>query len=290
MAVWSNTKRLLSRFGPGERPAADGVEPVRRGWGRSVWNVQPAGIVVRRTGKAKLRVWLPALRPVDCGWPLIRLGPDRDGGYVVPDDLDGLTTCLSLGVGPDCGFDLALARRGVTVAMADGTVAGPPEDHPAFRFLRKNIGLVETDETTTLDVFAATMAPGDEDILFKMDIEGAEYMTLASMSPALIARCRIMVIEFHDLDRMFERAWLGVLRELFGKLLDSHAIVHLHANNHGGSRSHAGISIPRVIEFTFLRRDRLRTGFGTSRRTPAPDFDNNPDLPPLKLPPELGGP
>lgn len=289
MAIWSNTKRLLSRFGPVERPGVEGAEPTRRGWARSVWNIQPTGIVVRRTGKAQLRAWLPELRPVECGWPLIRLGPDCDGGYVVPDDLDGLTTCLSLGVGPDCGFDLALARRGVTVAMADGTVAGPPEDHPSFRFLPKNIGLVEADETTTLDVFAATMAPGDEDILFKMDIEGAEYMTLVSMSPALLRRCRIMVIEFHHLDRMFERAWLAVLRDLFGKLLENHAIVHLHANNYGGSRSQAGVAMPRVIEFTFLRRDRLRTGFDASDRVPAPDFDNSPHHPSLKLPPELGG-
>ena len=41
---------------------------------------------------------LTRLYPYDSGHTLLRLGPNGDGGYLVPDDLDGITHCFSPGV------------------------------------------------------------------------------------------------------------------------------------------------------------------------------------------------
>ena len=39
------------------------------------------------------------LKPKASKTPLIRIGGDIDGSYLVPDDLDGITACFSPGVG-----------------------------------------------------------------------------------------------------------------------------------------------------------------------------------------------
>lgn len=49
------------------------------------------------SGEAVLNA-LRLLSPWHAGHEMIRLGEDRDGGYLVPDDLDGIRACFSPGV------------------------------------------------------------------------------------------------------------------------------------------------------------------------------------------------
>ena len=50
------------------------------------------------TPSEKLNNLAKALRPVITQHPLIRIGSEFDGGYLVPDDLDGVSACFSPGV------------------------------------------------------------------------------------------------------------------------------------------------------------------------------------------------
>jgi hypothetical protein len=61
----------------------------------SLLNVIPA----RLTPRLELVALLERLYPVEGGHPLIRVGPDGDGGYLLPDDLSGIVACFSPGVG-----------------------------------------------------------------------------------------------------------------------------------------------------------------------------------------------
>lgn len=72
------------------------------------------------------------LQPVPVPEGLWRFGPHGDGGYLMPNDLDGVVGCLSPGVSFECGFDTAIAERGIDVFMADASVAGPAQPHPAL--------------------------------------------------------------------------------------------------------------------------------------------------------------
>ena len=45
------------------------------------------------------------LRPVTTEHELIRIGADADGGYLVPNDLSGLTACFSPGVDDIASFE-----------------------------------------------------------------------------------------------------------------------------------------------------------------------------------------
>jgi hypothetical protein len=227
---------------------------------------------------------IAALRPESIDIPLIRLGPPGDGGYLAPDDLEGLAACLSPGVSTEAGFDLDMAERGLTVHMADASVSGPPVAHPRFRFLRKHLDAVDGAKTIRLDSWVSAVAP-EGDLILQMDIEGAEWPVLLDARPETLARFRILIVEFHDLHAMLAPFGLGVMRSLVAKLLRTHRVVHLHPNNARRARRWAGLEIPPLMEITFHRRDRARAVPPADRVWPDPlDAECAPGRPPLVLP------
>ncbi len=224
---------------------------------------------------AELRRFLNTLHPVTGEIPLVRLGGPGDGGYLVPDDLDGIAACFSPGVGPTSSFELDCANHGMDVFLADSSVEEPVQQHDRFHFSPKHIGSFQDDRTITLDDWVSTMLPeGDGDLLLQMDIEGSEYEVLHSVSQAVLDRCRIVVAEFHNLDLLHFRHTFPILSRAFQKLLRTHVCVHIHPNNYCPIVTYQGIGIPKVAEFTFVRRDRVHQ-VGFAREFPHPlDADN----------------
>jgi len=214
----------------------------------------------RRTPREAVLNLLRALRPLDAGIPLIRVGPENDGGYLVPDDLDGIRRAFSPGVSTESGFEAQLADRGMEVFLADYSVDGPAVAHPRFVFDKRFVGCMTDERFITLDDWVAAKLGADPDaeLLLQMDVEGAEYETLLAASPHVLSRFRIMVIEFHSLGQLWNEPFFALVSRLFEKLLATHAVVHIHPNNCCGSVKSAGLEIPRIAEFTLLRKDRLR--------------------------------
>ncbi len=70
-------------------------------------------------------------------------------------------------------------------------------------------------------------------------------------------RFRIIVAEFHQLHQLWSLPFYKLAGRTFEKILETHACVHIHPNNCSGSIKKAGLEIPNVMEFTFLRRDRF---------------------------------
>ena len=237
------------------------------------------------TPRHELRDLLQRLRPRVTPTELLRLGPAGDGGYLLPDDLTGITACFSPGVSDCSGFERDCADRGMEVFLADYSVAGPAEAHPRFHFTRKYVGAYASDEFMTLDQWVATSLPNShDDLLLQIDIEGYEYETLLNVSDALLRRFRIIVCEFHNLEQLWNRPFFRLAGRAFDKLLESHACVHIHPNNYGGSLVKDGLALPSFMEFTFLRRDRIRElGFATTFPHSL-DRENAPHGRPLLLP------
>lgn len=237
-----------------------------------------------RTPLVRLRELLRSLWPLDPGIELVRIGPAGDGGYLVPDDLSGIRHAFSPGVSTESGFEAELGRRGMRVFLADYSVDGPATPHPALDFDKRFVGCVADERFMTLDDWhAAKLGDDASDLLLQMDIEGAEYETLLATSPALLRKFRIMVIEFHWLPQLWNEPFFNVAARTFDKLLATHAVVHIHPNNCCGSVSSAGLEIPRIAEFTLLRRDRLRA---TRHQTTFPHALDRPNVAkaPLDLP------
>lgn len=255
------------------------IEAARLARGRVVQRAAHAGDI-----HAIVTDFRAAIAPVD----LIRIGGEGDGGYLVPDDLDGIGHCFSPGVSVTADFEEHIARRyGIRSFLADASVERPPFENPLFEFDRKFLG-ARCDETfTTLGRWVADkLGDARGDLLLQMDIEGAEFDVLIESDAALLRRFRIMVIEFHDMERMFERHSLPLMRALFAKLHRDFAIVHMHANNCCGIARCRDIEVPRIFEVTYLRRDRLAgTGTGGALALPHPlDRPNVPANPDIVMP------
>jgi hypothetical protein len=236
------------------------------------------------TRRRELESLIERLRPVETGLDLVRLGPAGDGGYLVPDDLEGIEACFSPGVSDASGFEAACADRGMRVFLADRSVEQPAEAHEQFVFIKKFVGATSGGDFINMSDWAAQAGlEPDSDLLLQMDIEGYEYETLLATPDALLRRFRIMVIEFHRLHQLWSAPYFRLASAVFNKLLESHSCVHIHPNNARSSVTIKGIEIPRLMEFTFLRKDRFQAR-GPARLFPHPLDADNTSKPGIPLP------
>lgn len=236
------------------------------------------------TRKEELQSLVRKLAPVDSGKRLIRLGPEGDGGYLVPDDLEGIEACFSPGVCLVSGFEKDCADRGMKVFMADRAVDQPAAMHELFHFTKKYVGVTTNDDFMTVDDWVASAMSGSSaDLLLQIDIEGYEYETFLAMSDSLMRRYRVIVAEFHDLDQLWSYPFFRLASRALEKILQTHTCVHIHPNNWQPPLNKGGLSIPPSLEFTFLRNDRVSSR-GYVNCFPHPlDFDNS-DKPHFALP------
>lgn len=249
------------------------------------WQDQPKSLVIPRKFNERILSLIKELNPVDTGVELIRIGPSGDGGYLLPNDLSGIQACFSPGVHTQIAFDIDIARRGVRVHLADAAVPAPQDMTTNMTFIPKYVGAVNDQTTITMDDWVQQAGEvGSYDLMLQMDIEGSEYEVLMSTSEALLKRFRIIAMEFHMLDQLWNPGFLSLVKPIFHKLLASHYCVHIHPNNFCGVFVRGGIEIPTVMEFTFHRKDRLRETVKPITRLPHPLDVDNKDRPPIVLP------
>jgi hypothetical protein len=141
--------------------------------------------------------------------------------------------------------------------LADRSVDGPPVAHAGLHFLKKHLGQETGPDTISLGDWVRQCCTLPGDLMLQMDIEGAEYEVLGTAPSDLLSRFRVIVLEVHDLHHMRRAERFERISRMFSRLLATHAVVHLHANNCREPRRWLGLDIHPVIEFTFLRRDRF---------------------------------
>ena len=67
--------------------------------------------VENATPVQRLQQLAHAMRPVQTRFPLIRIGSAHDGGYLIPNDLGGISACFSPGVEVNSSFELDLLQK-----------------------------------------------------------------------------------------------------------------------------------------------------------------------------------
>lgn len=209
---------------------------------------------------SELRTALKLIQPKPSPAPLVRIGGNGDGGYLVPNDLDGITACFSPGVAESADFELALAEIGVRSFMADYSVEGTPVLNDLFDFEKLYLATHnEPGKFVRLDDWIIGKKQDKGDLVLQMDIEGNEWPILADVSADTLGRFRIIVIELHGMDNLLTNP-LGVevFKSIFRKLNDQFSVVHLHPNNCCGQLHYQGVQIPRVVEVTLIRNDRYQ--------------------------------
>lgn len=231
--------------------------------------------LTKRTKASDVLALIQRLRPQDCGKDLIRIGGHGDGGYLIPDDVEGIEYCFSPGVSTVTRFENELADRGIRSFLADYSVDAPAIERPEFTFDKKFIGPADQGNYMTLASWKAKYLDGySGDLLLQMDIEGAEYEVILSTPESLLNQFRVIAVEFHFLDRMFDASQFPTIASTFEKLLSLFHVAHIHPNNIGGSVTLDGIEVPKLLEFTFLNKKRVEQTAPQTRFPHCLDADN----------------
>jgi len=234
---------------------------------------------------SKLNQLVKLIRPLKIDTELIRMGAASDGGYLIPNDLDGITSCFSPGVDNIASFEQALATRSIGSHLADFSVDTPPPKTSALSFEKKYIDAVTHGHFISLEDWVNTYEPqstGDS-LILQMDIEGSEYKSLLACPEYILNKFRIMVIEFHQVESWSQVDFFSIVEAVFAKLLQTHSVVHSHPNNVMGLVDLNGFLAPRVFEMTFYTTNKVRSSTFASLPHPL-DQSNVVEMPPLEFP------
>ena len=188
---------------------------------------------------------------------LIRIGGDGDGGYLLPDILSDVKYCFSPGVGDIAKFEEELDRSyGIKSFLADASVEASPIVNSNFEFISKFLGHKTDGQFITLsDWVHESILNSDETKILQMDIEGGEYSVLLTEHAEMLASFAILVIEFHEIQRLIEPEFLKMFFSIFNKIFKNFSVCLVHPNNCCGIALVYGEAVPRVMEVTFIRND-----------------------------------
>eukprot|EP00931_Biecheleriopsis_adriatica_P076086 TRINITY_DN49838_c0_g1_i1.p1 TRINITY_DN49838_c0_g1~~TRINITY_DN49838_c0_g1_i1.p1 ORF type:complete len:321 (+),score=45.69 TRINITY_DN49838_c0_g1_i1:64-1026(+) len=201
---------------------------------------------------------------------LTRIGPYRDGGYLIPKTVTG-GPIISIGIRGDdpvshflsskFGFKADLydcfsgpspcppGLKGCQVTFHQ-TCAGPQEEKQGghqFTTIPSMVNRASANRTTS------------DNLVMKIDCEGCEWDALDSLDEATLKRFSLVIAEFHWLTRSQDHEkFLRVIR----KLRETFDIVHTHGSNCSPLVGLQGtdFQIPRTLEATFVRKDEHAAG------------------------------
>ena len=184
-----------------------------------------------REGESRRQLF-DELRPVPlAGCGMKRFGAPNDGGYLLCGDLlDEVEVAYSYGIAGRDSWGCDVSRQeDVTVHQYDCFDTRRPRCRGgSFVFHPECIGArKETIEGRPFDSLAGQIAAngdGGRKLLVKMDVEGAEWESLAAAPESVLKDVQQLTIEFHHVD---EPEYLDVVRAL----KQHFHVAHIHFNN-----------------------------------------------------------
>ena len=127
--------------------------------------------------------------------------------------------------------------------------------------------------TLLTDLIAQNGHSNRDDLILKMELKGAEYNVLHTVSSETLQQFAQIVIVFNGL---LQPRLENLICFALDKLNATHQLVHVHGDNSSAVSMKGGKVLPNVLECTYLRRDR-GTFVRSKRFFPTPlDAPNNP--------------
>lgn len=198
-----------------------------------------------------LRQLFPLKLSKDVSWK--RFGSEGDGGYLLNDDISESDICISLGIGDNYSFDLELAKYCKRVLMFDHTITPPELLSPNMVFEKVGISTVESKDFTTIEKIVSNL-PTENDLILKIDVEGAEWEVFESLTLETLGRFRQIAAEFHNLHAIDSTKHFERIIASLSKLSQTHFLGNFHINNWASYQLVAGVPLPDVVEVTYIRR------------------------------------
>lgn len=216
------------------------------------------------------------------GKNFIRFGRANDGGYIMVNNFNSSEggIAYSFGISNDVSWDSDMARRGYDIFMYDPTIDALPKNNKRFHFFKEGILGIEVEEKSlhTLEHFIKRNGHEDKtDMILKMDVEGAEWSFLSTVSSELLSKFDQMVFEFHDMTQPKDQSVMNATLACIKKINRTHSLVHLHANNCASTLIlDDKILFPDVLELTYVKTSNYELVDDENIRLPIPlDASNN---------------
>lgn len=193
-------------------------------------------------------------------------GHKHDGSYVLASKLLTNTSAVySYGIGSNVRFDLDLAANyDFPIYQYDHTIADTPVKNNKFIFKKEPLSsanlIKHLEENEHL---------GRNDLLLKIDTEGAEYELIANIDLNVLNHFNQIAIEIHNV-KDFDVKCIN----LFTSLFTFHTLVHLHGNNYGPLID----GLPVTLELTLVRHDLIpRDACLSNNSVPVTELDTPND-------------
>ena len=198
------------------------------------------------------------IRVKDLNYQLVRIGEKNDGGYLVPEKiLNKNKYLLSAGVGNTTLFEQELKNSyQIESFMIDHSV---DLDLSKYNFTKKKIGFFDNNTSDiTLNSWIENCKKNHNlnlnETILKLDIEGFEIEAILNISEEYLSKFTILIVEFHNFSALKNKVSLKIYNIVFDKILKYFEVCHIHPNNYSDVIKIKNLTIPHVMEFTFLNK------------------------------------
>ena len=219
----------------------------------------------------------------ESGCKLVRIGGNKDGGYVLAKPYSERKIAYSFGISNNVDWDMLMAKEGYQIYQYDHTINKLPQKHVNFHWHKMGVTGIgfETDELKSLShILRQNGHEHETGMLLKMDVEGAEYQVFSTEDISVLRQFDQIVLELHNIFK-FPNNYRQNLT--FAKLLETHKMVHVHGNNCGKADFYGGLITPDVIGCTFLLKDKYEFEESDKVLPSELDYPNNPTRPEILL-------
>jgi len=184
---------------------------------------------------------------------LIRLGEDRDGGYLISDIPAGVL--YGFGVGNTYKFESDFVELyGCQGILYDHTVDVVVSND---KIVHKKIGLnyYRDENVDTLEnILKSNGHWGRNDLCLKMDIEGYEWLSILFSEDEVLLHFNQIIIELHWLHNDCN-ASIRQKIDMLEKINKNFFLIHIHGCNCRESVEIDGFTIHPVLEATYVRKN-----------------------------------
>lgn len=213
----------------------------------------------------------------------IRLGPKKDGGYVVLKKFSkSIDTLFSFGVENNVDFEIDFQKRFLPkkICLYDHTISSLPKKKNNFIFFKKGLASVKKKNFLTLNNIAQELDCNNN--FLKLDIEFDEWDVFETVYERNLLKFNQIICEFHffflkyeDVDKQniltpyFKKFSINNYKKInkilfykyqnvLSKINKNFYIFHISANNSLPSIKVFGKKIPQLLEISFVRKDLIK--------------------------------
>lgn len=221
------------------------------------------------------------LKIYNVGFEKIRVGPNRDGGYILLNEHSKkVNNLLSFGVEDNIDFEIDFNKRykPKLTKLYDHTVKKLPKKNN-FIFKKKGLGINISKNFETLESITKNF---DDNNILKMDIEYDEWEVFENANTNTLKKFKQIIVEFHlffldenDVDannkltpyfkqfskdnyNKINKFLLKKYENVFKKLIMNFTIFHISANNSLPIKKIFKTKFPQLLELSLVRNDLVK--------------------------------